>query len=270
MKKKLLSLIAVSAALATAGSALIACGDGDKGNAKTDVTKEQWVAAFAIDNFASDFKVSAVSTMVNGTESQEMSIVVGTKQYGDFIMTHTLKRDGKTMQEESQMRIVGEENDRYYKCSGRFDEDENKFIVGDWHYQDDEHEEFTAATWEERVLDEIGFEYMTVFAEKYDSFNYVNGAYVMTGDGIVIYENSDSGEGYSYSSKMTATNATIKFADNKLASVEISMKYEHSYDYGDGDAGQSTEESDTVITITYGGQSVTAPDNATKYEDEEE
>lgn len=269
MKKKFLSLIAVSTALATAGCALVACGGGDK-NVKTEVTNDQWVAAFSTTNFTSNFKVSAISTMEDSSESQEMSIVVGTKQYGDFIMTHTLKRDGKAMQEESQMRIVGAEKDTLYKRSSRFDEDENKFVVGDWHYQDDEHEEYTAETWEERVLNDIGFEYLTVFTQKYDSFNYVNGAYVMTGDGIVIYEDSDSGEGYSYSSKLTATKASIKFADGKLTSVDMTMKYEHSYDYGDDDAGQSTEESKTVITITYGGQKVTAPEGAVKYEEEDD
>lgn len=271
MKKKLFSLMAVSAALTTAGCALVACGGGDNGgSAKTDVTKAQWVAAFKVDSFASNFKLSAISTGKDNTESQEMSIVVGPKKYGDYSMTYVRFLNGVKEREQNTIRIFGAEGDTLYRRSSRLDKDENKFVVGDWYYQNDEHEEYTDAVWQSHVLDEIGFSYVTSFAESYDSFSYSNGAYVLAGDGLVLDEDSGGDDFYSYSYKMTAIKATIKFSNNKLVSVEMTLQNEHESKYDDEEPVSSTEEINTVVTITYGGQKVTAPEGAIKYEEENE
>ncbi|MDE5563496.1 MAG: hypothetical protein K2J01_08140 [Clostridiales bacterium] len=259
MKKKLLSLIAVSAALATAGSVLIACGGGDKGSAKTDVTKEQWVAAMAVDSFASNFKAEVKNVNKDATESYNLTFIAGSEKYGDYSMTMAMMTGETKTVEQSMIRKVGTERDTFYSLSSHFDEDENKFVVGEWKIDDDKHVEYTAKTWEEGVLSKVGFNYIVALAKNYDDFAYGDGAY-KTDKNIVLSEDIDVGDGYSTVYKMTANNITLKFADGKLVYIEMAMKSESEFQSDYGEPQKYEDDSNCTIKISYGTQTITAPE----------
>ncbi|MDE6201488.1 MAG: hypothetical protein K2M47_06400 [Clostridiales bacterium] len=272
MKKKLLSLIAVSAALATAGSALIACGGDDKGRAKTEVTKEQWAAALSLSNFESNFKVEVNSANETSNRTEEYTFIVGSQKYGDYSMTSVRKADGVIRRASTTMRIVGTDKDAYYDRYSEIEQVKNEdgeWVDGDWKegqwtvaYED--HITPTDVQWSYR-LENVGLTYAFMFADEYDSFEYKNGAYVLKGNkGIVIDEggsDSDDDDDYSYSYTVTAKNITVKFDGAKLAFVELTMTNHH----------ESTEDGETEITestlvatikISYGTQTITAPEGA--------
>lgn len=276
MKKKLLSLIAVSAALATAGSALIACGgDDDKGgNAKGQVTKEQWVAALSQSSFESNFKVDVNTVNETSNRTEEYTFIVGSQKYGDYSMMSIRKADGVTRRESTTMRIVGTEKDAYYDRYSAIEQVKNEdgeWVDGDWKegqwtvaYED--HITPTDLQWSYR-LENVGLTYAFIFADKYDDFEYKNGVYVLKGnEGVVIDEGGseldpDDDDDYSYSYTITAKNITVKFDGAKLASVQLTMTNHH----------ESTEDGETEITestivatikVSYGTQTITAPEGA--------
>lgn len=261
MKKKFLSIIAVSAALATAGSALVACGGGED-SAKTEVTKQQWAAALAVDNFTSNF--NAYMKMQEGTDTkgmtEEYTLVVGPEKFGDYSLTFIRTRNGAKYREVNDIRIVvGDSENLYYRTS-EFDDD-GKWDEGYWLLRTKDRFEYDNDEWQESVLNYLGFKYYQVFADKYDSFKYSNGAYVLTGDGIEIDNNRSEGEGYYYSYKITATKATIKFESGKLTSVEMTLKNESESKYDDEEVQNGMEEFTCVLKVAYGAQKITAPDN---------
>ncbi len=275
MKKKLLSLIAVSAALATAGSALIACGGGDdkggNGGAKTEVTKEQWVAAFSLSSFESNFKANVKNVSEQYKATEEFTIIVGAQKYGDYSMTMIGTSDGVKQREINSIRIMGAEKDAdYYKRSAFEDiqDEDGEWTKGDWKegqwtvaYED--HVTFSDEQWT-RNLKMVGLTYVFKFADKYDSFEYKNGVYTLTGAGIVIDERTsvpDPDYDYSYSYVVTATSATVKFEGGKVASLEMTLN-NHRETTEDGE----TEITDSVFKLTYkisyGAQTITAPEGA--------
>ena len=259
MKKKLLSLIAVSAALVTAGSALVACGGNN--DVKTEVTKEQWVSAFSVDSFTSNFKASM--KMQEGTDgngiTEEYTLAVGSEKYGDYSLTRVHTRNGVKNSESSEIRIVTTDGDNiYFRYSGL--SDDNQWEEDEWGVDNKKHFVYDNDEWEEDVLGEFGYSYFKAFADQYDSFKYSNGAYVLSGDGIVLYENGINGDDYSYSMTITATKATVKFSDNKLTSLEMTMKSESQRKYGDEEVQKGSEEATCTLTVTYGAQTITAPE----------
>lgn len=284
MKKKLLSLIAVTAALATAGCALVACGGDDKGgngDAKGQVTKEQWAAALSLSSFESNFKVD-VKTFNEANKREDAYVfLAGSQKYGDYSMTSTRTADGEKRNEYIRMRIEGAERDAFYECYSEIEQVKNEdgeWVDGDWvdgkwtvTYRD--HTTFTDAQWT-HYLENVGLMYAFMFAEKYDDFEYKNGAYVLKGNkGVVIDEGGsepdpDDDDDYSYSYIITATSITVKFDGVKLASVELTMTNHH----------ESTEDGETEITettvgatfkVSYGAQTITAPEGAVENEEEE-
>lgn len=257
MKKKLLSVIAVSAALATAGCALVACGGDD---VKTEVTKDQWASAFSVDSFTSNFKAS--TKMQEGTDSkgitEEYTLVVGPEKYGDYSLTLIRKRNGVKYREANDIRIVTAAGDVLYYRQSELSDD-NKWEEDEWDVDNKDHFVYDNEEWEEDILNEIGYSYIKAFADKYDNFKYSDGAYVLSGDGIVIYEYNNSGEDWYTSMTVTATKATVKFADGKLVSLEMTMKNESERKYGEEEVQKGSEEGTCLLTISYGGQTVTAP-----------
>lgn len=276
MKKKLLSIIAVSAALATAGSVLVACG-GDDGNvgAKTDVTKEQWAAALSINSFASNLKADV--TMVNEKEkmSQALVLLVGSQKYGDYSLTRTnLSLEGVKQDERTRIRIVEAEREAHYTLySGLADEEgeDGEWEVGEWRVEYEDPKTYDDDQWYS-CIDDMGVEYIFALADKYDSFEYKNGAYVLKGqDGIVIEDDAGSFDEYtSYTYTSTATKITVKFADAKLAFIELTINnhYETTYN-GETEDTNDTETMDETYKATfmmsYGAQTINAPEGAVEW-----
>ena len=273
MKKKLLSLIAVSAALATAGSALVACGGDDKGNggANAEVTKEQWATAFSLASFESNFKLSSKNVSEQYNATSEYTFIVGAKKYGDYSMTQIGTTDGVKQREINSIRIFGTEKDAdYYKRSAFEDiEDEDgNWTKGDWKegvwtvaYED--HVTMDDEKWTYN-LQMVGLSYTFKFADKYDSFEYKNGAYTLKGDGIVIDEYTskpDPDYDYSFFYVVTATSVTVKFDGDKVASLEMSVT-NHREETENGETEKTDSMFKMTFKISYGAQTITAPEGA--------
>ncbi|MDE5563452.1 MAG: hypothetical protein K2J01_07920 [Clostridiales bacterium] len=270
MKKKLLSLIAVSAALATAGSALIACGGDDKGDANASVTKEQWAAALSLSSFGSN--INATAKVVNEKENLSLDYVllVGSKKYGDYSITRTRSTlEGAKQDERTRIRIVGTDREEHYtRYSGLADDEgqDGEWEVGEWRLEYDDLNTYDDEQWES-CIDDTGIQYICLFADKYDSFEYKNGVYTYNGQGIVIDEYAsepDPDYDYSYSSTMTATDIVVKFADGKLVYADLVIK-----DHSERTEGGETEIEDLTFKFTikasYGAQTITAPEGAVEW-----
>lgn len=270
MKKKLLSLIAVSAALATAGSVLVACGGDGNNSVKTEVTKEQWAAAFAVDNFTSNIKATEKTELIDDdkTIAQEMTLIVGAQKYGDFSCTLSLFTNDVKSRERDRIRIVAADGDDWYERRSELVGD--KWEEGKWYVYTKSHLEYDDEEWQEDVLSSFGFAYIVAFADNYDSFNYTNGAYVLSKNELVLEDRTDDYEDYTHSFKVTASKTTIKFADGKLVSVDMTMKTVSTYTYTDEEPEVSEDEGTVSIKITYSTQKVTPPEGAVKYEEEED
>lgn len=248
MKKKLLSLIAVSAALATAGSALIACGGGN-GGANAEVTKEQWAAALSVDNFANNFKATVLTVNENEKAQQEYVFIAGANKYGDYYMSRTIKSlEGVKDSERSYIRIAGTEKDAYYSRRSNVTEVEGQdgeWQDGPWIVSYEDHETFNDWKWM-KLLEDVGLTYMFKLADKYDSFEYKNGAYTLKGeDGIVV-----------------------KFADGKFASAELTMTQNSESTY-DGETTTGEPSFKVTLKVSYGTQTITAPADAVEEVDDE-
>lgn len=276
MKKKLLSLIAVSAALATAGSTLVACGDkGGNGGANATVTKEQWEAALSLSSFESNFKLNVKTVNETSKMSEEFTFLAGSQKYGDYSMTAVRMKEDVKRRESATMRIVGAEKDAYYDRYSRIEQVENEdgeWVDGDWKegkwtvaYED--HITPTDEQWTSR-LENVGLVYAFKFADKYDSFEYKNGAYVLKGDkGIIIeqytYEPDPDYPDYgSYSYTVTATKVTVKFDGAKLSSVEITMVNHYEEETEDGEPEITETMLSGTFKLSYGTQTITPPEDA--------
>lgn len=275
MKKKLLSLIAVSAALATAGSALIACGGDDNGGANAEVTKEQWVAALSLSSFESNFKLNVKTVNETSKMAEEYIFLAGSQKYGDYSMTAVRTKDGEKRRESKTVRIVGTDKDAYYDRYSSIEQVENEdgeWVDGDWKegqwtvaYKD--HITPTDDQWTS-TLENVGVTYAFMFADKYDSFEYKNGAYVLKENkGIVLDEyTSEPDPDYpdygSYSYTVTATKVTAKFEGTKLVLVELTLvnHYEESTEDGEPEVTETTLSG--TFKISYGTQTITAPEGA--------
>lgn len=274
MKKKLLSVIAVSAALATAGSALVACGGDDNNGANASVTKEQWATALSLSSFESNFKVDVKTVNETSKMAEEYIFLAGSQKYGDYSMTAVRTKDGVKRRESTTMRIVGTDKDAYYDRYSSIEQVENEdgeWVDGDWKegqwtvaYED--HITPTDEQWTHR-LENVGLAYAFKFTDKYDSFEYKNGAYTLKGDGIVIDEyTSEPDPDYpdygSYSYTVTATKVTVKFDGTKLALVELTLvnHYEESTEDGEPEVTETTLSG--TFKISYGTQTITAPEGA--------
>ena len=210
MKKKILSLIAVTAALTTAGCALVACGGGDdNGKVTTEVTKEQWVAAFNVEqNFTSNFKADIKFDRERDdgtTRTENATFIVGPEKFGSYSVSFSEPDDkGKKKYEEEMIAIIGKETDIGYSRKSRNDEN-GKWVVGEWLVDEDKHRDVNLESWT-RMLGNMDMNSCVFsFADEYDSFKYESNQYVLAGDGIVVEEYSEDG----YSRKETATEATF-------------------------------------------------------------
>ncbi|MDE6293192.1 MAG: hypothetical protein K2L88_01045, partial [Clostridiales bacterium] len=259
MMKKLLSLIAVSAALATAGCALVACGGSDDNHVvKTEVTKQQWSAAFAVDSFARNVKIYEISETVEGRDktAQETTLMVGSKKYGDYSLELISYSGDVKDREANRIRIVTADGDNVYARSTYLAGDEWK--DGEWHFNNKTHVEYDADEWSKDVLNSLGFTYILNFADKYDDFTYSDGEYVITDEEVVLHESISDDKKNNYYSlfRVTASNATLMFADSKLVSLEMTMKTVSENKVGDNPVRKREENGTCSVTITYGAQKI--------------
>lgn len=264
MKKKLLSLIAVAAAIATAGGALIACGgDNDGGRVvETEVTKEQWTAALNVESFSKDFKIDFDYTEVTEREQGQTDkyigktvFTVGAQKYGSYsVISSDYDEEGELVTEWQMTEIIGTEKDISYQRTTKGDKTD-EWTDAKWDAFIREHEDVTTESWL-HTLENMEMDYVLALADKYDSFNYESKQYVFTGESLVLEDRE--GDENTSSLKVTASEITLAFADGKLASCSMKMKSESSYDFGyDSDSWVSDIE--LSLEFTYGGQTVTAP-----------
>lgn len=260
MKKKLLSLMAVSAVTVIVCGALVACGGypgnsgnsdngGGNGQVTTTVTKAQWAAAISLGNFGSNVKINVVTVEAGKGDVHKNELVVGAAKYGDYSMSYTIfTAEGEKSRERAYVRIVEANRDAEYSFSGRI-------VDGDWqdggwslYYSD--HETYDDEEWTQLLHDTGGFSDAFFFADKYDSFKYENGVYVL----------KDAG-GIDITPGRKATDMKISFADGKWVAVELTMVY--YYDDSDDIIYPMT------IDISYGAQTIAAPEGAVEITDDE-
>ncbi len=256
MKKKLISGIALAAAVAVVGATLCACGDKPTGgkpaaNKPTgeEISKEEFLASFAPENYTNVKVTSSWAEYYNGVldDSSSTTVIIADGSY-IYETTETTSRatgneptEGETPEYEilhtGYCVISDGTTTKYYTYE--YEGDTAPATTWMECAESDFHFDPSAADLAESIIPEVYMAYEDVW--KMLAFDSETGRY----NGSLSEENE---------SKTDTTNVTFEFNDKKITYYSYANEISETYK-----SEPYTMKAETSSNYTYGGLSVTAP-----------